>query len=196
PGKEREDALGQIQTEATQRALTMVQQYLPQAAAQYGGQPGKPIDAATFVQKLQTDPELGKYLKSSPSLTRALNGFLSDKANSETLAGWNIKPGVVNLKQMEEQAKGPELTTEEKSALATVKGPDGKPLTPSAAAALPNGTELIAAARQKVFGEKLDISAQQGYNAVRERARAERDLPLAQMANMSDVHFVNKQTEM
>src|SRR6185295_6952335 len=85
---------------------------------------------------------------------------------------------------------------EEKSALATVKGPDGKPLTPAAAAALPNGTELIAAARQKVFGEKLDISAQQGYNAVRERARAERDLPLAQMANMSDVHFVNKQTEM
>src|SRR6185369_6389049 len=155
PGKEREDALGQIQTEATQRALTMVQQYLPQAAAQYGGQPGKPIDAATFVQKLQTDPELGKYLKSSPSLTRALNGFLSDKANSETLAGWNIKPGVVNLKQMEEQAKGPALTGELKDVLATMKGPDGKPLTEASVAALPNGADLIAQAQRQVFNNKL-----------------------------------------
>lgn len=194
-GKPREDALGAIQTEATQRALTMVQQYLPQAAAQYGGQPGKPIDAATFVQKLQTDPQLGQYLQKSPSLTRALNGFLSDKANAETLAGWNIKPGVVNLKQMEEQAKGPSLTGELKDVLATMKGPDGKPLTEASVAALPNGADIIAKAQAQVFNNKLDIAKSQGFNAVIAKSDAERQVPIVQVPGMTDVHIVNKGSE-
>lgn len=195
-GKERDDALGLLQKETDQRALAMVQQYLPQAVSQYGGMPDKPIGAADLVKRLQADPQLGEYLKNSPSLTRALNTFLSDKANSETLAGWGVKPGVVSLKQMEEQAKGPELTGEVKDVLATMKGPDGKPLTPAAVMAMPNGNQLIAQAQQQVFRNKLDISSAQGYNAVIAKSDAERKIPIVQVPGMNDVHIVNKGTEM
>lgn len=195
-GKPREDALGQIQAEATQRALGIVQQYLPQAVAKYGGTPDKPLDAATLTQKLQSDPELGQYLQSSPSLTKALNTFLTDKNNAETLAGWGVKPGKVTLEGMLKSAAGPELTGEVKDVLATMKGPDGKPLTPATVMVLPNGAQLIAQARQKVFEDKLDISGRQGYQAVVVKAQAERTVPLVQVPGMADVHIVNKATEM
>lgn len=190
-GPDRLNAIGAIQAQAQQKALTLVQQYLPQAIAQYGGAPDKPISAADLVKNLQADPQLGQYLKGSPSLNRALNGFLSDKANAETLAGWGVKPGTVNLKEMEQQAKGPELTGEVKDVLATMKGPDGKPLLPNQAT-----PQQIAGAKQQVFKNKLDISSAQGFNAVLAKTDAERKIPIIQVPGMADVHIVNKKTEM
>jgi hypothetical protein len=190
-GKDRESMLGSIQTEATQRALNVVQQYLPQAAAKYGGSPAQPIDAQTLTQKLQADPELGQYLKSSPSLSKALNTFLTDPKNSETLAGWGVKPGKVTLDQMMKQAEGPGLTGEVKDVLATMKGPDGRPLLPQ------NATPAqIAQAQQQTFNNKLDIARAQGYNAVIAKSDAERKVPIVQVPGMIDVHIVNKQSEM
>ena len=189
--------------------LSLIQTHAPQLIAQMGGSAAKPLEMQAFLNS----PEVKQALEQSPGIKRVFNTFVSDPKNSETLAGWGLKPGKIAEQQMAQTAKGPETTAELKDVLLGINGPDGKPLTPATAAALPaganvtipNGTvlklprggaDVIDLAKQQVFENKIDVSKQQGYNAVKEKARAERDVPLAQMESMKGVHFVNKQTEM
>ncbi len=189
---QRENVRALIRKESEQKALTLVQQHLPQIAAQSGATPERLIDA----RDLATNPQVQEYFKKSPTLERVFNDFISNKANAETLAGWGIKPGTIALKKAEQAAQGPELTGEVKDVLAGIKGSDGKPLTPATVAALPNGPAIIAAAKEQVFKNKLDISKAQGYSAVVEKAAGERNIPLIQVQGMQNVHLINKDTEM
>ena len=158
-GPDRLSELGKIQAEAQQRALSMVQQYLPQAIAKHGGTTEKPIESAAFVKALTNDPQLGPILKGSPTLERTLTGYLADKANAETLAGWGLKPGVVNLKAMEQQAQGPQLEGGVKDMLATLKGQGGNPLLPNQAS-----TEQIAWAKQADMAFQVKKAAETGLS--------------------------------
>lgn len=196
PGKDREDALGQIQTEAQGKGLALIQQYLPMAVAQYGGTQQNPLPMASFIKQLQADPQLGPVLAGSPTLQKTLPGYLSDEKNSATLAGWGLKPGAVNLTFQTEQAKqlatGPVLGQPVKDVLAESPGPDGRPLTPATAAMLPNGPQLIAQATQIANARDIKTAAAKSYADAQAIAASKGDTPMA--FSMPNTHIVSKET--
>ena len=186
--KDWEDVSKTLRTEKDAQVLSMIQSVLPEMARQLS--PGKPLNMQEFLTNPQVKEELGK----SPIIKRVFNSYINDKANHEALA--NMGFDMSAMEKQKKSAQGLELTGEVKDALATMKGPDGKPLMPSTVASMPNGTELIAQAKNIVFNNKLDISKHQGFNAVIAKAEGERNIPLVQIDGMKDVHFVNKNTEM
>ena len=125
PGKERDDAAQAVSKEIEQQALSMIQSTLPQVIAQMGGSAQKPLDMQAFL----TSPQVKQVLDQSPILKRTFNAYVSNKANEDFLASVGLKPGSVVVKAME----GPALSAGVKDMLATIKGPDGKPLIPGIA---------------------------------------------------------------
>src|SRR3990167_9223840 len=192
PANDREKVLGARRAEKDQQLLSLIQSAAPQVIAQMGYSSAKPLDMQTFLNS----PQVQQVFDQNSAVKRVFNAYVNDKANAETVAAWGLKPGKIALEKQTKEAAGPELTGEVKNILAKFKGPDGKPLTPATASALPNGVELIRAAEQQAFEQKLEVSKQQGYNAVVAKASAERTVPLIQVQGMQNVHVVNKQTEM
>jgi len=161
PGKERDDAAALISKEVEQRAQSLITTALPQVAARLGATPDKPIT----MQQLMADPDVKKYLDQSPVLRRTFNAYVTNKDNAATLAGFGIKPGTVDLKAMEQTAAGPALSAGVKDFLATLKSPDGKPITEKNATA-----EQIAWAQNANAKFEIKKAASQGL-AVEEYKR-------------------------
>jgi hypothetical protein len=153
--KTREEVVALVQKRKDAELTSLVQQHLPAVLQRLGASPAKPLDGQTFMTSLEKDAEIGPMLKSSPALRRNLNTFVTDKNNADVLASWGLKPGSVDTKKM----AGPELGADVREMLATLKGPDGKPLVPANAT-----TEHIQWATKAAQAFKVETASKQGLS--------------------------------
>ena len=153
--KTREDVVALATKRKDQELTSLVQTHLPQVLQRMGASPEKPISGQQFMTTLEKDPEIGPALKGSPALRRNLNTFVTDKNNADTLASWGLKPGSVETKAMQ----GPELSTDVRDILGTIKGPDGKPLIPAVA-----NSEQIKWATKAAQAYKVETASKQGLS--------------------------------
>src|SRR3990167_5577679 len=150
---QRENVRALIRKEAEQRAQTIVQQHLPLIATQLRAGSSDLIDAGAIA----SNPQVQEFFKKSPTTERVFNDFISNKANSETLVGWGIKPGSIVVKVLE----GPKMTETAQELLAAMfTGPNGKPLTPALAT-----SKQIAGAVKASQDQRLMESMRKGEGA-------------------------------